>query len=457
MNLLNIIRGFDGELYDYFEKELERQFYSLSFIPDENSISPLCSSTLGSVMINAQPLSAFAQHKSLERLVMERICQLFDGEHANVKTISIEDASRVVFQALLQRGDVVMSLDLRKQEHCNSESLAYRFVNFGLDPATQKLNMDIIEEQVKATKPKMLIVSPINYPLPIDYERFALIAHEVGAILWCDVSQIAGLVTAKALPSPLPYADIMTFTAQGALQGPRSSVIICKNKYASAIDRSSVAFGHSGLGASELAALCVHIREMQTEEYKNYCHNVILNAEALAKGLTEGGMKLVCGGTNSHFVIIDAKHCGLSARGALEILADCGIMVRYCQVLTSDPDVKFDAVRLSTLPVTTRGMTIEQSYKIGLGIGKFLSNPNKDNEHMLQSLVREVAVMLPQYHDRWLCDVVRDNLERNNIYLGSSDSSVSTADRSRFSKLVRGAGKILHPHGEVDGNPNANE
>lgn len=447
MNLLNIIRGFDGELYDYFEKELERQYYSLSFIPDENSISPLCSATMGSVMVNAQPLSAFAQHKSLEQLAIERICQLFNGEHANVKTITIEDASRVVFQALVQRSDVVMSLDNRKQEHCNSESLAYRFVNFGLDPDTQKLNLDAIEEQVKATKPKLVIVSPINYPLPVDYERFAQIAHEVGAVFWCDISQVAGLITAHALPSPLPHADIVTFTTQGALQGPRSSVIICKNKYASAIDRSAVALGHSGLGSSELAALCVHMREMQTEEYKDYCHNVVVNAESLAAGLRESGMKLIGGGTSSHFVVIDAKHCGLSARGALEILADCGIMVRNCQVLTADPNTKFDAVRFSSLPVTTRGISADQIHKLGIAIGKFLSNPNTENEGMLQTLVRETAVLLPNYHDRWLCEVVRDNLERNNFLVGSSDST-HIANRSRLSKLVKGAGKVLHSHHE---------
>lgn len=445
MDLLNIIRGFDGELYDYFERELERQYYSLSFIPDENSISPLCAATQGSVLINAQTVSAFVQHKSLEQLAIERICMLFNGEHANVKAITIEDASRVVFQALLQRGDVVMSLDQRKQEHCNSEALAYRFVNFGLDPNTQKLNLDAIEEQVKSTQPKMVIVSPINYPLPIDYERIAEIAHSVGALLWCDISQVAGLITAHALPSPLPHADIVTFTTHGALQGPRSSVIICKSKLASAIDRAAVALGHSGLGSPELTSLCVRMREMQTEEYQDYCKNVVINAESLAAGLRESGMKLIGGGTSSHFVVIDAKHCGLSARGALEILADCGVLVRNCQVLTADPKVKFDAVRFSSLPVTTRGIRAEQMHQLGIVIGKFLSNPNEENEHNLQTMVREIAVLLPQFHDRWLCEVVRDNLERNNILVGSSDTT-KIRSHSRLSKLVKGAGKVLHHH-----------
>lgn len=443
MNLLNIIRGFDGELYDYFEKELERQFYSLSFIPDENSISPLCSATMGNVLINAQKNSAFAQQKTLEQLAAERICNLFDGEYANVKSITIEAASRVVFQALVERGDVVMSLDLRKKEHCNSESLAYRFVNFGIDPQTQHLDLDAIAKQAREMQPRLLIVSPINYPQTIDYERLADIAHEVGAVLWCDISQVAGLVTAGVIQSPLPHADIVTFTMQGALQGPRCSVIICKNKYSIAIERASLSYGHSTLGSSELATLCVRIREMQTDEYQQYCQAVIENATALAAGLKEGGMSLIGGGTESHFVVIDAKSCALSARGGLESLADCGISVRNCQVLTGNPEIKFDAVRFSTLPVTTRGMRADQLHKLGLFIGKYLANPSTENEHALQQLVRDMTVVLPLFNGKWLCDVVKQNLEQSNYFSGQSDST-NLADRSRLSRIVHKAGQVLH-------------
>ena len=266
MNLLNIIRGFDADLYGYFEKELERQYYSLSFIPDENSISPLCSATMGNVLVNSEHHVLAYAKGDLEKLAAKRICSLFSGEYANVKNISIEDASRVVFQALLQRGDVVMSLDLRKQEHCNSENLAYRFINFGVDPVTQQLDMDAVEKQIRENKPKMVILSPVNYPMIIDYERFGKICRDIDAILWCDISQVAGLVTAKDMPSPLPYADVVTFTAHGALQGPRCSVIVCREKYGDAIDRSAFRAGHSGLGSAELAALAVRLQEMQSQE-----------------------------------------------------------------------------------------------------------------------------------------------------------------------------------------------
>lgn len=439
MNPLNIIRGFDSELYQYFETELEHQHYSLSFIPDENSISPLCSAMMGNVLVNSYHNTAFQINSNLENMTAERICKLFNAEHANVKTITIEAASRVVFQALTQRSDVVMSLDLRKKEHCNSEALAYRFVNFGLNPETQQLDMDLIEQQVKEHKPRLLILSPINYPLTIDYARFAEIAKSVGSILWCDISQVAGLITAGVMPSPLPYADVVTFTSHGALQGPHCSVIISSKQYASAIDRVAISAGHSGLSSAELAALSARLLEMQTDEYKSYCKQVLENASALAAGMSEGGLKLIGGGTQSHLVVIDTKNCALSARGGLESLAECGVLVRICLVQTADPMVKFDAIRFSTMPITTRGLEAPACKKLGLMIAKFLLNPNADNQKSLQDMVREMTLSLPMFSDRFLCEPVKRNLVENNYFTLQSDSSTiyDALHETRLKKVVK--------------------
>lgn len=435
MNLLNIIQGFDSELYSFYEGELERQYYSLSFIPDENSISPLCSATMGNVLINTQHSTPYSNGNFIEKLTSKRVCELFNGEHANVKSLTIEAASRVVFQALVQRGDTVMSLDLRKKEHCNSESLVYRFVNFGLDPATQHLDYDVIEKSVLENKPKLIVVSPINYPQPIDYERFGKIAQSVGAILWCDVSQIAGLVTAGVMPSPLPHADVVTFTTQGALQGPHCAIILCKKRFSSAIDRAAVSSGHSGLGSSELTALAVRLQEMQSVEYKNYCKSVVDNARALGKGLVDGGMRLIGGEPNSHFVIVDTQSCGMSSRGAMDSLADCGVFARSCTIFTADPEIKFDAVRFSSLPATTRGVNIDDMYRLGVLIGKFLASPTPENDKKLLGLVRDLTIVLPLFHDRWLQSVVKDNLGGSYSFVGSSDSSQS--DQSKIARLFK--------------------
>lgn len=438
MNLLNVIRGFDAELYDYYEKELERQYYSLSFIPDENSMSPLCAATLGNVLVSEEHNSTFSSANVLEEMVTKRLCSVFSGEHANVKCITIEAASRVVLQALVQRGDVVMSLDLRKKEHCNSESLVYRFVNFGIDPNTQHLDYDAIEKQALENKPKLIILSPINYPQPIDYARFSKIAQECGAILWCDISQVAGLITAGAMPSPLPYADVVTFTMHGALQGPRSAVILSKYKYASVIDRTAISNGHSGLGSQELAAMCVRLTKMKSAEYKDYCNQVVENAKALSDGLAEGGMSLIGGDTSSHIAIIDGKNCGMSARGAIDSLADCGIMARYCKVLTEETRIKFEGVRFSALPATTRNINPTQMKKLGVAIGKYLVHPDPENEKQLTTLVREITVCLPLFSTRWFTESEKEILSGQLAFLGNSDSSTRRQEtRPRITNIVK--------------------
>ncbi|MCK0525609.1 MULTISPECIES: hypothetical protein [unclassified Anaerobiospirillum] len=436
MNLLNIIQGFDSELYDFYEKELERQYYSVSFIPDENSISPLCSAIMGNVLVNTQHSTPYSNGNFIEKLTARRVCELFNAEHANVKSITIEVASRVVFSALAARGDTVMSLDMRKKEHCNSESLAYHFVNFGVDPKTQHLDYDALEASVKTTRPKLLVVSPINYPQPIDYERFGRIAHENGALLWCDISQIAGLVTAGVMATPLPHADVVTFTTQGALQGPHCSIIVCKKSLSSAIDRAAVSSGQGGLGSSELTALAVRMQEMQSQEYKQYCQAVLTNARSLSKGLSDSGMRLIGGDTNSHFVIVDAQSCGMSGRGAMESLADCGIFARSCHIYTADPDVKFDAVRFSSMPATTRGINTDDMYRLGVLIGKFLASPTPENEKKLHGLVRDLTLMLPLFNERWLQETVKGNLGGSYSYIVKSDSSTGS-DQFRIPSLFR--------------------
>ena len=237
------------------------------------------------------------------------------------------------------------------------------------------------------------------------------------------------------MPSPLPHADVVTFTTQGALQGPHCSSILCKKRFSSAIDRAAVSSGHSGLGSSELTALAVRLQEMQSIEYKNYCKSVVDNARSLGKGLVDGGMRLIGGDTNSHFVIVDTQSCGMSGRGAMDSLADCGIFARSCTIYTADPEVKFDAVRFSSMPATTRGVNIDDMYRLGVLIGKFLASPTPENEKKLLGLVRDLTLVLPLFHDRWLQKVVKNNLGGNYSFVGNSDSTQS--DQSKIARLFK--------------------
>jgi len=402
MKSLKIVKSFDDSLYSYFVKEIERQHVTLSFIPDENSTSPICAAIMGSILINSSNSSVLGKGNTLETLTCERLCDVFGSDFATVKTVTIEAASRVVFKALTTRGDVVMSLDLRKKEHCNSENLAFQFVNFGIDPETQAFNMDEIEEIAKKNKPRLIIVSPVNYPLAIDFEKFSKIAKQVGAYLWCDLSQTAGLTAAEVLPSPVKYSDVVTLSTHGAMQGPQAAAILCKKELATAIVRSETIAGHHGLITPQLSALAARLHEMKTDAFKNYCKDVVSNSKALAKGLQEGGMKIICNGTDSHLVMIDTRFCAISARGAQELLADLGIHVRIAQILTSDSKVKFDAVRFSTLPATTRGMKPKAMEEIGVVIGHYLAKPDEANSETLMHMVATITSGLPAIDKRYL-------------------------------------------------------
>lgn len=438
MNPLNILRKFDPDLYGFFEKELEHQHGTLSFIPDENSTSPLCAAIMGNVLVNSVSKVSFNRSLGLEAMATKRVCELFNAEHANLRTITIEAASRVVFQALTKRGDVVMSLDLRKKEHCNSENFAFRFVNFGIDPKTQQLDYEAIEKQALVCKPQLIIVSPINYPLDIDYERFARIAKDCGALLWCDISQVAGLIAGGVLSSPFPHADIVTFSAHGALQGPHGSVILSSNELANAIDRVVTTSGHNGLLTAELAALASRMQEMKGEPHRQYVRSVVDNAKALAEGLQRGGAKIISNGTQSHFVMVDCKSSAIAARGAQEVLSQAGVMVRICNILTSDPNVKYEAVRFSTLVPTTRGVTPIQMENIGEAIAQVLMNPDDKHIRALHDLVSKITCVLPAFSPAWLEPSVRENLSS-----ASYDLTESSCTREQKTEKLRQIGELL--------------
>ncbi len=399
---LSILQQLDPELFAFFEKEMEHQHSSLSFIPDENSTTPLCAAIMGNVLVNSVGKVSYSRAEGLEALTADRICRLFGAEHANIRTLNIEAASRVVFQALTKRGDVVLSLDLRKKEHCNSENLVFRFVNFGIDPQKQELNYDDIEKTAREAKPHLIILSPVNYPQDIDYKRLADIAKDVGALLWCDISQNAGLIAAGRLSSPLPYADVVTFTVHGAMQGPQCSVILSKEELGGAIDRAVMTSGHIGLLTAQLSALSARIHEMGSDIYKQYSDAVIENAQALERGLRKGGMSIIGPGTHSHFVMINMRNTAVSARGAQELLADCNVGVRYATVCTSDPAVKYDSVRFSVLSATTRGLKPKALEEAGEVIAAYLRAPDDDHAKQLSSKIAMLTATLPFFASKWL-------------------------------------------------------
>ena len=186
------------------------------------------------------------------------------------------------------------------------------------------------------------------------------------------------------------------------MQGPQAAVILSTHEIANVIDRANQTSGHRGLMTPQLAALAVRMHEMSMPLHKDYAQSVINNAKALATGLTEGGMKIFCGEPQSHLVMIDTRNCALSARGAQELLAELGIGVRICNMLTAYSEVKYEAVRFSTLPVTTRGLDENGLITLGRNIGTFLQNPSDEKSKELAALVASLTENLPIFNPKWL-------------------------------------------------------
>jgi len=402
--IISSIAAFDPELYNYFQDELQKQKYALSFMPEENYTSPVSAYMEGSILSNA--LMTHHDEKTptgLEAMTVERVNKLFGSEHASIRTSNIAAASRVVFYSLLKKGDTVLSLDCRKKDHCNSESLQFNFVNFSINPKEQKINLDEVEKLAKEHKPRLIIFSPVNYPRIIDYKRLGEIAKSVGAYMWFDICQNVGLVAAKEIPSPVPYADVVTFSTHDALQGPQGCVILCTKKLAAQVDETVITTGHFALKRNILGALAIVFKEANTPKYNEYCHQVVLNARALQKGLEEEGMDILCGGTDTNLVLLNLTKLKMTCNEAGAALRLAGVITKPTVLTTADESTSFDILRLSSLLLTTRGLKEDEFYTLGHIIAMVLKN--KNNPEKLEEIkqdVTDIAIQYPLFSDEWV-------------------------------------------------------
>lgn len=421
-NIISTIAAFDPELYGFFQDELQKQKYTLSLMSEENYMSPLSSYLEGSILTN----TLMTHHdeevpKGLEKITLRRINELFGSEHANIRTGNIAVASRVIFYSLVKKGDTILSLDFRKQDHCNNENLKFNFVNFSIDPQSQILDLDSVEALAKKYKPKMLIFSPVNYPKIIDYKRLSEIAHSVGAYMWFDICQNVGLVAAKQIPSPVPYADVVTFSTHDSLRGPQSSVILCKNNIAKIIDDTVIITGHFALKKNILAALAIVFKEATSSKFEKYASQVILNAKAIQKGIEEGGVEVLCGGTDTNLVLPNLTSLGISCTQAYKSLINAGFIIKPTVIQTIDNNICFEILRLSSLILTTRGLKEEQMQEIGKMIAEVLKNcEDKTIIEKIRQKAVDIAMVYPLFSDEWISskDVI------NPLY-SASDRNIS--------------------------------
>ena len=399
------LETFDPEIYNLLQEERQRQRYTLSLMPNMNAMSPFAKYLEGSILTNSffdrsDETPTGGLH--LEAIVRDRAKQLFHSDHAIVRLGNIVAASRVVFQALLAEGDMVLSLNLRKKDHV--AGLSYRFENYGIEPGTQEIDWGAVRAQAERVRPRLIIFSPVSFPRTIDYQILYEIAQTVDAYLWVDISQSVGLVASKLIPSPVALADVVTFSTRDSLRGPDGAVVLTKAELASRMDAAVINTGHEALHMNHLAALGVVLREAASERYRNYAAQVVQNAQVLARTLADHGASVLCGGTDTHLVLASTA-AGVDIGTAVKVIGQMGIRVKLDTMPTMDAGLFLHALRLSTSNPTTRGMREEDIAYIGSLLAKPLSTVLTPEQ--IEATRKEIVALVkdaPLFADEWMGD-----------------------------------------------------
>lgn len=402
------LEAFDPELSELLVSAVEKQINTLSLIPTANAVSPFSAYLKGSVLGNDfMDHHAFERRSRLEKMAARRVKQLFRADHAIVRLGNPVAASRVVFYALAQPDSRIMSFNLRKQELCSGDWMTYDFIKFGLEPDTLQIDFEKTAELARNYRPRLLIYSPVNYPRNIEYEKLRRIADEVGAFLWIDLGQNAGLVATGIVPSPVPHADVLTFAASDGLHGPQNGIILCSEKLAEWLDKAVIDTGHASLKKNVLAALAISFKEAESDEFHDYCEQVVLNAKALEEGLHEAGVETLCGPTENHLVLAKLKVGQMGEEIAAE-LAEAGLMVKAEHLLTAT-EQSYQVLRLSSLDPTTRSLKETEMRKVGRKLGGYLlSDRDRDAKDTITMMVEKLIADQPLFSEEWLPDAEAD-------------------------------------------------
>jgi glycine hydroxymethyltransferase len=404
----------DTEVISLIEREVERQTTGIQLIASENFTSPAVMAAVGSVLTNkyseGYPGKRYYGGNSIvddiEQLAIDRVKALFGAEHANVQPHSGANANMCVYQALLQPGDTVLGLSLDHGGHLthgspvNASGLLYNFVSYGTG-AEDRIDMDDVRALALEHRPKMIVAGTTAYPRRLDPEPFKKIADEVGALLLFDIAHLAGLVAGGAHPNPVPYADVVTFTTHKTLRGPRGGAILCKAEHAKAIDKAVFPGWQGGPLEHVIAGKAVAFREAADPSFRDYAHQVVKNASALADALVQEGFRLVSGGTDNHLMVVDLTpfDVELTGKEAQAKLDEAGITLNK-NTIPDDPRSPFvtSGVRIGTPSVTTQGMTEVEMPVIAAFIARALRGRDDAAElELVRKDVAELCARFPAY------------------------------------------------------------
>ena len=368
---ISTVAAADPELAKSISDELRRQRDHIELIASENFVSPAVLAAMGSPLTNkyAEGYPGKRYYGGCEfvdvaeELARKRACEIYGAEHANVQPHSGCQANFSVYFALLKPGDTIMGMSLDHGGHLTHGSPVsisgkyFNIVSYQVDKDTETINFDELRRLAVENKPKLIIAGASAYPRTLDFAAFREIADEAGAYLMVDMAHIAGLVAAGLHPNPMPYADVVTTTTHKTLRGPRGGMILCKEKYAKAIDSAVFPGIQGGPLMHVIAAKAVSFKEAQTEAFMEYQRHIVKNAKALAEGLTKGGLRLVSGGTDNHMMLVDLRNTGRTGK-EVEKLLDAANITANKNAIPFDPASRFvtSGLRLGTPAVTTRGM-----------------------------------------------------------------------------------------------------
>ena len=384
----------DPAIAALIDQEQNRQETHLELIASENFASRAVMQAQGSVLTNKY--AEGLPHKryyggcehvdAIEELAIERAKQLFGAAWANVQPHSGAQANFAVFLALLQPGDTIMGMDLSHGGHLthgspvNVSGKWFNVVQYGVDQATQRLDMEAIRKLALEHKPKLIICGYSAYPRTIDFAAFRAIADEVGAFLLADMAHIAGLVAAGVHPSPVPHCDVVTTTTHKTLRGPRGGLILCRDaEFAKRFDKAVFPGTQGGPLEHVIAAKAVAFGEALQDAFKSYSRQVVANAQALAKQIQARGIAVVSGGTDNHVVLLDLRGIGMTGKVADLLVSDVNITANK-NTVPFDPESPFvtSGLRLGTAALTTRGFDEQAFTEVADVIADRLLNPEDD-------------------------------------------------------------------------------
>jgi glycine hydroxymethyltransferase len=361
----------DPEIAEVLLAELHRQRSGLQLIASENFTSPAVLAALGSTLTNkyaegypgARYYGGCAQVDIAEQLAISRAKELFGAEHANVQPHAGASANLAAYAALVQPGDVVLAMDLPHGGHLTHGSKVnfsgkwFHHVGYRVDPETELIDYDEVRDLALAHHPKLIICGATAYSRLIDFARFREIADEAGAYLMVDAAHFIGLVAGRAIPSPVPHADVVTCTTHKVLRGPRGGMILCREDLAHRIDKAVFPFSQGGPLMHAVAAKAVALREAALPEFQNYARQVVKNAQALAAGLAAEDMRPVSGGTDTHLALIDLRETGVTGADAEARCELAGITLNKNAIPYDQRKATVaSGIRVGTPSVTTQGM-----------------------------------------------------------------------------------------------------